>query len=308
MYQCVFPVTRTLPPFRIFLPSLFFFLKHLLFFRVTRVAANSNSFFAKSSFSMRHRVALLAQKVVRTAAGCLMEGDFVGSQLVKGSARLADGRKYVGEFSPATGAPLKGTRLEEDGDVYVGEYNSKWQRHGRGEAVLQDGTRYSGRFEDDDLVEGCVRLRQGRSEVFFEGTLRDETFVRGTLTTRDYVYTGEFDQNTPTGRGHLRFTDGTEQVGTFYRGELHGANCKLKLPNGNVYLGNFMNGKKSLRDNFGHHSPSMRVSLMKKGKLMETVDSRNSPSHRSLSLVGSGVLEISFAVAAWMRTAPLWTT
>eukprot|EP00796_Vickermania_ingenoplastis_P012978 gene12978-8829_t len=163
-------------------------------------------------------------------------------QLLDGIAVLPDGRVYRGKFDEKSGAPLPGSRLEDDGDLYEGEYNHQWQREGCGRAWLADGTCYEGRFEADELVEGTVRIPQGTQELVFEGTLKDEAFVRGRLTSPEYVYEGEFRDNEPDGKGKLVFATGAEQSGTFRRGKLHGKECKMKLEGGFVYIGEFLDG------------------------------------------------------------------
>lgn len=165
------------------------------------------------------------------------------NRLLSGIAILPDGRCFKGNFDETTGAPLSGTQLEEDGDVYVGSYNSKWQRDGQGESWLADGTHYKGTFVEDELTRGTVRIPSGVTEVLFEGTLRDEEFVQGTLKQSDFTYTGEFQNNRPHGRGSLEFTNGASQEGTFRDGSLHGPNCTMKLEGGFVYVGSFLEGK-----------------------------------------------------------------
>lgn len=164
-------------------------------------------------------------------------------QLLEGVVQLPDGRAYRGKFDSSGGFPLPGCRLEDEGDVYEGEFNARWQREGRGRAWLVDGTCYEGRFEADDFVEGRVTIPQGTSEITFEGTLKDELFVRGRLSSADYVYEGEFHNNEPDGKGKLTFSSGAEQEGTFRGGKLHGSECKMKLEGGFVYVGEFVDGK-----------------------------------------------------------------
>lgn len=163
--------------------------------------------------------------------------------LLEGVTQLPDGRVYSGKYNPEKGFPLPGSRLEDDGDLYEGSFNEQWQREGEGRAWLADGTYYEGRFEKDELVEGMVRVPQGIYEVIFRGTLKDESFVRGRLTSHDCAYEGFFHNNEPEGKGKLVFMDtGAEQEGTFRQGKLHGPDCKMKLPSGYVYVGEFMDG------------------------------------------------------------------
>jgi hypothetical protein len=173
----------------------------------------------------------------------VLDGTFVKDRLVSGIALLPDGRKFTGQFDEATGVPLPETTLEEDGDVYQGTFNEMWQRHGEGAAILRDGTRYAGRFHGDELVHGIVRIPDPAGEMVFTGDLRDEQFVKGKLEHRDYVYEGEFTANQPHGRGVLRMTSGAVHEGTFFRGQLHGANCKLRLESGHLYTGEFNGGR-----------------------------------------------------------------
>ncbi|CCW59791.1 unnamed protein product [Phytomonas sp. EM1] len=162
--------------------------------------------------------------------------------LLNGVAVLPDGRAFSGNFDEAHGFPLPGSQLEEDGDLYKGSFNEHWQRDGDGEAWLADGTHYKGRFHKDELVEGVVRIPNGTQEVVFEGTLKDESFLQGKLSQEDFTYEGEFQDNQPHGKGRLVFASGGEQEGTFFKGKLHGVNCKMKLDGGFVYVGEFLDG------------------------------------------------------------------
>lgn len=183
---------------------------------------------------------------VTLANGTVLKGDLNPNnrnQLLKGVAVLPDGRTYSGSFHPSSGFPLPGSQLEEDGDLYKGCFNERWQREGKGESWLADGTYYNGRFVADELVEGLVRIPNGTSEMTFEGTLRDESFVHGRLAEHDFTYEGDFRENQPHGKGKLVFATGAEQEGTFFAGKLHGCDCKLKLDSGFVYVGEFVDGK-----------------------------------------------------------------
>jgi hypothetical protein len=183
---------------------------------------------------------------VTLANGTVLKGDLNPrnkSQLLKGITILPDGRVYSGSYDAVAGFPLPGSQLEEDGDVYRGEFNSAWQREGVGEAWLADGTHYKGTFKGDELREGVVRIPNGMTEVVFEGTLQDESFLKGKLMQSDFVYEGEFSDNRPHGKGKLVFSTGAEQEGTFFNGKLHGTNCKMKLEGGFVYVGDFMDGQ-----------------------------------------------------------------
>ena len=164
------------------------------------------------------------------------------SHLVNGIVAMKDGRTFKGTFDEERGFPHGRGQLEEDGDMYVGEFNDQWQRHGAGEAWLADGTTYQGRFAEDDLVEGTVRIPNGTSETIFAGTLKDESFVEGTLTQHNFTYTGRFENNAPHGKGKLTFATGAEQSGTFRFGKLHGADCTMKLEGGFIYVGEFVDG------------------------------------------------------------------
>jgi len=190
---------------------------------------------------MRRSLLSLVRKVLKD--GTVLDGRFQGEKLVEGVAILADGRCFKGSFDAHGSFPLPGCQLEEDGDVYSGSFNSSWQRHGPGEAWLADGTHYKGTFCDDELVNGTVRIPNGVTEAVFEGTLRDECFVSGTLRQHDYSYTGTFSNNKPEGKGKLTFANGATQEGTFRDGLLHGTNCTMKLEGGFVYVGDFMCGK-----------------------------------------------------------------
>lgn len=163
-------------------------------------------------------------------------------RLLSGVAILPDGRTYSGKFHEVLGHPLPGSQLEEDGDLYRGSFNQQWQREGQGEAWLADGTHYLGTFEGDELTCGTVRVPNGATEIVFDGTLRDELFVKGRLTQPDFMYEGEFKNNEPHGKGQLVFSTGAEQEGTFLNGKLHGSNCKMRLEGGFVYVGDFMDG------------------------------------------------------------------
>lgn len=183
---------------------------------------------------------------VTLANGTVLKGDINPQNktlLLKGITMLPDGRVYSGAYDAAAGFPLAGSQLEEDGDLYRGEFNSLWQREGKGEAWLADGTHYKGIFKGDELREGVVRIPNGTTEVVFEGTLKDECFVKGKLTQSDFVYVGEFSDNKPHGKGKLTFSTGAEQEGTFFNGKLHGTDCKMKLEGGFVYVGDFMDGQ-----------------------------------------------------------------
>ena len=175
--------------------------------------------------------------------GTKLVGSFKGEHLVDGVATLPDGRVFQGQFHETSGVPRSGAQLEEDGDMYRGDFNAGWQRHGNGEAWLLDGTYYRGRFELEALVEGLVRIPQGLDEIVFQGTLKDEMFVTGCLKQREFEYVGDFEQNVPHGKGMLRFFNGAQQEGTFFRGKLHGSNCKMKLDSGSVYVGEFLDGQ-----------------------------------------------------------------
>jgi hypothetical protein len=190
---------------------------------------------------MRRCIARLCRRVLPD--NTTLDGVFVGAHLVEGTATLPDGRKYVGKFDSASGVPLPDTVLHEDGDVYQGAFNDKWQRHGEGAAMLADGTKYAGVFLDDELTHGIVRIPETQGELKFTGSLKDEQFVKGRLENADYVYEGEFENNQPHGRGTLKFTSGALQEGTFYRGQLHGPNGKLRLESGHVYTGDFVGGR-----------------------------------------------------------------
>ncbi|KAK7202216.1 phosphatidylinositol-4-phosphate 5-kinase related [Novymonas esmeraldas] len=183
---------------------------------------------------------------VTLANGTVLKGDVNPHRaglLLRGQTILPDGRVYSGSYDAVAGFPLPGSQLEEDGDLYRGEFNAAWQRDGRGEAWLADGTHYVGRFKEDEIVEGVVRIPNGTTEVVFEGTLRDESFVRGTLTQSDFVYDGEFADNQPHGTGRLVFATGATQEGTFHHGKLHGSSCKMRLDGGFVYVGEFLDGQ-----------------------------------------------------------------
>ncbi|KPA75417.1 putative mitochondrial hypothetical protein [Leptomonas pyrrhocoris] len=183
---------------------------------------------------------------VTLANGTVLKGDLNPLHkdlLLRGIAILPDGRVYSGSYDAQAGFPLAGSQLEEDGDLYRGEFNAAWQREGKGEAWLADGTHYKGTFKEDALCEGVVRIPNGTTEVVFEGTLRDESFVEGRLTQSDFVYEGEFADNKPHGKGKLVFSTGAEQEGTFFNGKLHGTECKMKLEGGFVYVGDFMDGQ-----------------------------------------------------------------
>eukprot|EP00759_Apiculatamorpha_spiralis_P052861 PhF_6_TR6039/c0_g1_i1/m.8726 len=154
---------------------------------------------------------------------------------------LPDKRKYTGTFHAESKYPLPGTTLEEDGDIYIGEYNPSWQRHGRGKAWLADGTHYDGRFENDEFVEGKVTIPDGMDTIVFEGTLKNELFVKGTLTSKGVVYVGGYEENAPHGKGTMKLPNGAYLEGNFFRGKLHG-HGKMKLENGYVYIGEFVHG------------------------------------------------------------------
>ncbi|KAL7704127.1 MORN repeat [Lotmaria passim] len=183
---------------------------------------------------------------VTLANGTVLKGDLNPQNknlLLKGVTILPDGRVYSGSYDAEKGFPLPGSQLEEDGDLYRGEFNVAWQREGNGEAWLADGTHYKGTFKADELREGVVRIPNGTAEVVFEGTLKDESFVKGKLTQSDFVYEGEFADNQPQGKGRLVFSTGAEQEGTFFHGKLHGTGCKMKLEGGFVYVGDFLDGQ-----------------------------------------------------------------
>lgn len=176
----------------------------------------------------------------------ILEGAFhpsVPNRLLSGVVTMPDGRVYKGAFDEESGAPKSGTQLEEDGDLYKGEFNRQWQRCGLGESFLMDGTHYKGTFADDMLVRGTVRVPDGMDEVVFDGELRDEEFVKGTLKRKDCVYVGEFQHNRPHGKGKLTFHTGAEQEGTFFNGMLHGRNCRQRLESGFIYVGDFEEGR-----------------------------------------------------------------
>lgn len=187
----------------------------------------------------------LCQVVKHLEDGTILKGKLhptISSRLIEGITQLPDGRVFNGAYDTQTGAPLAGCRLQEDGDLYTGEFNDAWQRHGKGQAWLADGTSYQGIFENDELVNGIVKIPQGTAEIVFEGTLSDEMFVKGRLSSPDYVYEGEFNNNEPDGKGTLSFTSGATQEGTFRAGKLHGQDCKMKLEGGFVYVGEFLDG------------------------------------------------------------------
>lgn len=178
---------------------------------------------------------------IQTSVSC--SSLFTSPALLEGMTQLPDGRVYYGKYHPEKGFPLPGSRLEEDGDLYEGSFNTKWQREGSGKAWLADGTYYEGLFDQDELVEGTVRVPQGIHEVVFKGSLKDESFIQGRLTSNEYVYEGSFHNNEPNGKGKLIFIDTrAEQEGTFRNGKLHGSDCKMKLPSGYVYVGDFLDG------------------------------------------------------------------
>lgn len=190
---------------------------------------------------MRRSVAALCLRVL--ADNTRLDGTFVGSRLVEGTATLPDGRVFTGKFDEASGQPLPDTTLVEDGDFYQGCFNIKWQRHGEGAALLQDGTRYAGMFIDDELKHGIVRVPDASGDVTFTGELKDEQFVKGSLQHPDYIYEGEFKDNQPHGRGVIDFTSGARQEGTFVRGQLHGPDNKMRLESGHHYTGDFVDGR-----------------------------------------------------------------
>lgn len=183
---------------------------------------------------------------VTLANGTVLKGDLNPhnpSLLLKGVTILPDGRVFSGSYDAQAGFPLPGSQLEEDGDLYRGEFNAQWQREGRGEAWLADGTHYAGVFHQDEITQGVVRIPNGTTEIVFEGTLRDESFVKGKLQQSDFAYEGEFEDNQPHGKGRLVFSTGALQEGTFFHGKLHGADCKMKLDGGFVYVGDFLDGQ-----------------------------------------------------------------
>ena len=185
----------------------------------------------------------LCRKVL--SSGLVLDGTFhptTPNRLLAGVATMPDGRVFKGTFDPDSGAPTPGSQLEEDGDLYKGEFNAQWQRCGQGESFLLDGTHYKGLFADDMLVKGTVRVPDGVDEVVFEGELRDEEFVKGTLKRKDCTYVGEFQNNQPHGKGRLSFHTGAEQEGTFFNGMLHGGNCRQRLESGFLYVGEFEEG------------------------------------------------------------------
>lgn len=176
--------------------------------------------------------------------GMKLTGKFHDStgNLMSGVVHMPDGRVFSGTFDAAEGMPLPGSQLEDDGDLYVGSFNRQWQRSGGGEAWLADGTVYKGRFAEDELVEGIVRIPLGTEEICFEGSLRDEQFVKGTLRQSGFTYAGEFRDNAPHGSGTLTYASGAVMEGTFRAGKLHGDKCKMRLESGWVYVGSFVDG------------------------------------------------------------------
>ena len=190
--------------------------------------------------------------------GTVLEGDILRDdagravRLRSGRVTLPDGRTFSGQFDAITGVPeAHRCTLTEDGDAYDGEFSSAWQRHGTGRATLADGTTYEGRFEADDFVEGKVVIPSRRSAAsmssiadaaVFVGRLKDEQFVTGRLRQRAFTYEGAFDNNVPHGKGRLEYSNGAVHEGTFFRGKLHGNDCKMRLANGFVYLGTFADG------------------------------------------------------------------
>jgi hypothetical protein len=189
------------------------------------------------------RRSLFALVVKTLQNGTVLDGTFANDRFVEGVAKLPDGRVFKGKFSPDNGAPSPGSQLEEDGDLYRGEYNERWQRHGQGKAFLLDGTEYIGQFHEDEFVKGKVIVPDGTDTVIFEGTLKDEEFVQGSLKAKDYRYVGEFKANTPHGKGKLTFNSGAYMEGTFFKGRLNGPDNKVRLDNGDMYIGDFLDGR-----------------------------------------------------------------
>lgn len=178
------------------------------------------------------------------ANGTVLDGEFDSGSghLVSGVAKFPDGRVFSGKFDAASGAPQPKSQLEDEGDLYIGSFNAQWQRSGAGEAWLADGTHYKGTFAEDELVQGEVRIPHGTEEVVFSGELRDEEFVRGTLQQHGFTYEGEFQGNAPHGKGRLEYATGAVLEGQFRNGKLHGADGKMKLESGWIYLGTFDDG------------------------------------------------------------------
>jgi hypothetical protein len=75
----------------------------------------------------------------------------------------------------------------------------------------------------------------------FEGFFENGEKVKGTLTKKDLVYTGQFENDQAHGKGKIIYKDGSAYVGDFAFSEPHGIGI-YTLSNGFVYSGEMNQG------------------------------------------------------------------
>lgn len=174
--------------------------------------------------------------------------------------------------SENVGQHCTGVVTAEDGNKYVGEMKGG-KANGKGSLVFTDGKTYEGQFRDGSPNgKGTVTHPDGET---YTGTFKDgKKDGQGKLISADgKTYVGQFKNDQPNGKGTVVMPDGKKFTGTFVEGEIEvkqaGAEAKppkpqkgelpecdvtmaapwkhclgaLKFPNGDVYLGEFRDGK-----------------------------------------------------------------
>lgn len=105
---------------------------------------------------------------------------------------------------------------------------------------------YDGDFKDGN-IHGQGRIEYSNGNVF-DGELANGAWVKGKLTTANFVYDGEFiynkekNANFRHGKGRLVYSDGQVIDGTFANGKSNGY-TKIVNPNGDTIEGTFQDDK-----------------------------------------------------------------
>ncbi len=145
-----------------------------------------------------------------------------------------DGRHYYGQMRDGSFAGVGFYERVLEGSLdpfefrYIGEFRDN-SMHGRGLCVWPDGRRFVGEWRDGEMREG----------VMYSGSLKKPE-------AGGDIYTGEFQDGLPHGRGTYAYRDGRRYTGEFQNGEYHGYGVILYPSTFIRYLryeGQFENGE-----------------------------------------------------------------
>lgn len=150
----------------------------------------------------------------------------VSKKINKKKARAVmfkDGSIYQGEFKNGI-VHGKGVLKFKNGSIYEGEFEDGFM-HGKGKKTYPDGFYYEGDFHKD-FMHGSGKLSAPKNYVNYRKTRRN--FLE---------YEGDFAADTRSGRGRIKYSDGSNYSGEVLHGYMHGRGV---LENeGMKYQGNF---------------------------------------------------------------------